>query len=709
MEAFDQQGKRLTLSQEVGRGGEATVYRVAGRLNLLAKIYTPSPRPNYPDKLEWMIGHPPENPTRAQSHPSLAWPYGPLYDSPGKNRRLTGYLMPYIQGAVQILEILNPRRRRILLPRFNRRYLHRTARNLAAALSALHRCGYVAGDLNESNILVTPSALVTLIDTDSFQVIQRGDSRPVIYPCPVGKLEYTPAELQGQALDKVYRKPEHDAFSLAVLIFQLLGEGNHPFRAQWLGSGEPPPIEARIKLGAFPYTSVPGSLVKPPKGAPNFNLLHPSVSELLRRCFIDGHEEPKNRPNPAAWESALAIAEEALVSCSAGHLYSNHLPDCPLCSASGARPSSERPRPAAERRATPNRPAPPPRASASPPPRARVGRAPSAQTAGPSPAQPQAFPWSWGGSGQAGNFLPGWLQNQVQQRVQSWIQTQVGVYGVPVATPKPTRPSSMPGSQTGTSQPASQAAGSATGATQPAQQAGPATAARPSTATLHRRRIPHRSKDWRRMLAASLAYGGGTGALAGLLPGALIAFTAFYLETAPALSLMWAFGGAAGAALRGTKIGQRLGLVIAQHLGWRRFWQATGLILGAAAGGILSLPFALAIFPIFIGVLSGARIGYATGNRIWLAGNRLGWERMWALTAGVTAALLGAGAAWLASVSPLGSLAYSLSELLAGALGNLQLAPVWLALASGALAGLFGGAVAGLMIDLSARITNLTD
>ena len=78
--------------------------------------------------------------------------------------------MPYIQRTVSLLEVFNPRRRVTVLPQFDRRYLLRTARNLAAAISALHSSGYVAGDLNESNILVTPTALVTLIDTDSFQV-----------------------------------------------------------------------------------------------------------------------------------------------------------------------------------------------------------------------------------------------------------------------------------------------------------------------------------------------------------------------------------------------------------------------------------------------------------------------------------------------------------------------------------------------------------
>ena len=41
--------------------------------------------------------------------------------------------------------------------------------------SGSHVRGYVVGDVNESNILVTPTALVTLgMDTDSFQVPDLG-------------------------------------------------------------------------------------------------------------------------------------------------------------------------------------------------------------------------------------------------------------------------------------------------------------------------------------------------------------------------------------------------------------------------------------------------------------------------------------------------------------------------------------------------------
>ena len=57
---------------------------------------------------------------------------------------------------------------------------------LAAALSALHHSGYVAGDLNESNVLVTPAALVTLIAIVAHFLAWQWRPWPSCSCCPSG-------------------------------------------------------------------------------------------------------------------------------------------------------------------------------------------------------------------------------------------------------------------------------------------------------------------------------------------------------------------------------------------------------------------------------------------------------------------------------------------------------------------------------------------
>ena len=169
------------------------------------------------------------------------------------------------------------------------------ARNLAAALAAVHARNYVVGDLNEGNIFVNDQSLVTLIDTDSFQV--RDPRSGWVYRCNVGKGAFTPVELQGLDLKSVDRQPYHDLFGLGVLLFHLLMEGYHPFtgvsRSQASISGQTV-FERNIGQGNFPYH--PGSSFLPPPAAPTYNILHPQLQAMFRRCFLDGHKTPSARP-----------------------------------------------------------------------------------------------------------------------------------------------------------------------------------------------------------------------------------------------------------------------------------------------------------------------------------------------------------------------------------------------------------------------------
>ncbi|MBI4492661.1 MAG: hypothetical protein HY690_07710 [Chloroflexi bacterium] len=126
-----------------------------------------------------------------------------------------------------LLSLYNPRDRQLTWPQFTWEYLLRAGRNLASIVAALHSRGYVVGDLNESNVVVTESALVTLVDCDTMQVVDPASG--TVYRCSVGKAEYTPPELQGVDFATVDRNPYHDNFALAVLIFILLMEGVHPF------------------------------------------------------------------------------------------------------------------------------------------------------------------------------------------------------------------------------------------------------------------------------------------------------------------------------------------------------------------------------------------------------------------------------------------------------------------------------------------------
>lgn len=323
-------GQIITLDKtaKIGGGGEGSVYEIAHDRSLAAKVYQQFPR-DYANKLTTMVANPPKDPMEGKGQTSIAWPLDLLQTADG-SQQIMGFLMQNIMEVRPAFEYYNPRTRHQHSPFFDYSYLQRTARNLATAVSALHHSGYVIGDVNESNVLVSDTALVTLVDTDSFQVNDYQNRN--VYRCPVGKPEFTPPELQGQKFSQIDRLPEHDRFGLAVLIFQLLMEGTHPFAGIYQKPGDPPAYGERIALGHFPYGSKPVPY-RPNLISPSFEVLHPTLQQLFIRCFEVGHNDPSARPDASTWQSALNEGDAALLKCSVNsqHRYGDHLMSCPWC------------------------------------------------------------------------------------------------------------------------------------------------------------------------------------------------------------------------------------------------------------------------------------------------------------------------------------------------------------------------------------------
>ena len=318
----------LSAASPIGQGGEARVYSVPGNHRLVAKLYH-RPTNAHARKLRVMVSNPPIDPERVKGEVSIAWPLDLLKTTDGIGQT-AGYLMHRVQDRHPIMDYYNPATRRSKCALFHYQYLLRTARNLAATFAAIHAKGYVIGDVNESNALVSQTTLVTLVDTDSFQVKdpKNGD----VFRCMVGKPEFTPPELQDKSFTHIDRLPEHDRFGLAVLIFLLLMEGTHPFDGVFNGYDNPPLREQRIFAGHFPYGNKKCPYVPKPL-APSFAMLHPTLRQLFIRCFEDGHSNPAVRPDALTWQRALLEAERALISCSLNsqHRYFNHLKTCPWC------------------------------------------------------------------------------------------------------------------------------------------------------------------------------------------------------------------------------------------------------------------------------------------------------------------------------------------------------------------------------------------
>jgi formylglycine-generating enzyme required for sulfatase activity len=334
-------GRAYQTQAELARGGEGAILSLQGQADLLAKLYLPGQdTPAREAKLRAMLADPPQDEMRERlHHAAIAWPVALLH----QGGRFAGFLMPRIDAAHPLVNAYNPRARDAL--GFDWHNQHQVAANLCAALNALHAKGYVVGDLNPRNILVTAQGLVTLVDTDSFQVRANG----AVHRCPVGTPEYTPRELQGQHFERIDRAPEHDRFGLAVLVFQLLMGGFHPFSGALkdLRDSLPGKIdEWCIQNGVFPWRDHP-RLRRPPAARP-LEDLDPPLCELFLRGFVSGHAAPGLRPSALEWRDALLVGQQRLVRCATGAhwRYPGSAP-CHACQrqAPPARAAQPRPRP----------------------------------------------------------------------------------------------------------------------------------------------------------------------------------------------------------------------------------------------------------------------------------------------------------------------------------------------------------------------------
>lgn len=313
----------LPESATLGAGGEGRVLAVDGT-GLVAKLYH-EPTPARAAKLAAMLARPPAGEAAA----ALCWPTDLLHDA--ASGAFVGYLMPRLPGVSPVFRLYNPGLRRRERPHVTWGDLHGVARQVAGAMGAAHTIDAVVGDINESNTVVDDALRVRLVDCDSFRIVDPRTGR--VHRSPVAKAEFTAPELQGQSMAEVDQTLEDDLFGLAVLLFQLLLEGTHPYEGVLGGPGEPAPYGARIAAGWLPWVPGRGGPYRPKPLAVPVEVLHPALRSAFVRCFVDGHGRPEARPDAATWQRLLAVAEADLRPCAANerHRVPSHLRACPWC------------------------------------------------------------------------------------------------------------------------------------------------------------------------------------------------------------------------------------------------------------------------------------------------------------------------------------------------------------------------------------------
>ncbi len=322
-----------TLEPPIGKGGEGSVYRVAGKSGIVLKVLVPNRRTDERRrKLAAMIRS--KMPQYALNQ--VAWPI----DIVGENGRFAGFVMPEVRNS-ESLNLMYTRKyscglsERITL-----------AMNLCSCIDAVHSIGQVCGDLNPENIGVDPhSGTVTLLDTDSYHITDAVSG--TVFRCGVGRPEYLPAEVQKKMKNGLDLETTplptftmySDRFALAVHIFALLMNGCHPFACAadlssvssygFVSVIAPQPTE-NILNGFFPFEKKSKGLTVP-FYAPDYDYLPDRIRELFHRAFVSGHNSPSQRPDCVEWYAALSEMKKHLTYCHQKHSYPTGSKKCPWC------------------------------------------------------------------------------------------------------------------------------------------------------------------------------------------------------------------------------------------------------------------------------------------------------------------------------------------------------------------------------------------
>lgn len=324
---LDCRGAPVALGNELGRGGEGVVFDIRSRPDLVAKVYLKPPSQDHADKLAAMVGI-----GNAGLLRIAAWPTETIHDPTGA---VVGFSMPKVGGHEPIFKLYGPRQRLQEFPKADWRFLIHAAANAARAFSLVHSLGLVIGDVNHGNLVVGQDATVRMIDCDSFQL----SSGHKTWFCPVGVGTHQPPEMQGHdSFAGIPRTPNHDAFGLAVIVFQLLCMARHPFAGRFVGPGEPPSIEEAIAASRYAYSRDRArTKLEPPPGSLPMDELTANIQELFEKAFAPTAAR-SGRPGAEEWVRALEDLGSNLKACrtNAAHFHKSGSGTCPWCALESA-------------------------------------------------------------------------------------------------------------------------------------------------------------------------------------------------------------------------------------------------------------------------------------------------------------------------------------------------------------------------------------
>ena len=280
---------QLGIEQEFASGGEGTVYSCPNKPKFVIKIYkrrileNTAKRDALERRLRDMLAIEP-----LRNTPDVAWPLMPVFD---ENKRVAGFVMRAVKGTSMRALQGSAQIKRLFLG-WNRKDLALVAKDFLDKMQLLAGNGVLVNDFNPANFLVGKDHRVMLIDCDSYQIPSRDGGEPHVATSYFAS-HVAPELLRNPEGLNRPRGPEQARFGAAIIAFQLLMCGLHPYSHK--NGGTP---EGNLKAGKCPLGLKSGCML--PSGWYNLISYLPfTMMETFIRMFRDGHGNPAARPTLA--------------------------------------------------------------------------------------------------------------------------------------------------------------------------------------------------------------------------------------------------------------------------------------------------------------------------------------------------------------------------------------------------------------------------
>lgn len=311
----DNQLRPLVVDDKpLGKGGQATVYRIIFPVNLedfCVKIYHAECSSDLMERIRYMIDNPPS--IVKTSAFRICWPIGLVY---GKYKKMVGFYMPMAFSESRDLYILSYYAKgKTIADRFKKNpdwfgkyernseegILNRLKMmaNISQAFYQIHKSGnYVALDIKPQNILATSKGRISIVDTDSFQIV---NDEKILFPGAAATPEYCAPEFDEQYQQGRPFTVSNDLFSLSVMFYQFL-IGTHPFTGIKLlppyDTEEYSELKPVIHRSLFLYGCNKRYIETL---QPNPHAFFERIPRSLQLMFIKAFDAPNYRPSMEDW------------------------------------------------------------------------------------------------------------------------------------------------------------------------------------------------------------------------------------------------------------------------------------------------------------------------------------------------------------------------------------------------------------------------